>query len=137
VKESRDEYYVKLSLFKTTFISATLGLQGRLDNIELSMMGLVNAAPQIQPVRIADPHPRLGRTADHASRMPIIGTLPGQNQVTNVDEETADQMLGIRIENRVNSLEKKLNGLVAKSDERVIMFCGLGFLSIEESNDWY
>jgi hypothetical protein len=98
------------------------------------MMGIVHAASQIQPVRIADSHSRLGRTADHASRMPIIGTL-GQNQVTNVDEETADQMR-IRIENRVNSLEKKLNGLVAKSDERAIMFCGLGFLSIEESNAW-
>jgi hypothetical protein len=118
-----------MSSFKTAFISATRGLGGRLDNIELSMMGIVNAAPQIQPVRTADPHSRLGRTADHTSRMPIIGTL-GQNQVTNVDEKTADQM-GIRIENRVNSLEKKLNSLVPKSDERAIVFCGLGFLSIE------
>jgi hypothetical protein len=130
VKESRDEYYGKLSSFKTAFISAARGLGVRLDNVKLSMIGLVNVAPQIQPVRIADPRSGLGRTADHASHMPLIGTL-GQNQVTNVDEETADQM-GIRIENRVNSLEKKLNGLVAKSDERAIMFCGLGFLSIEE-----
>jgi hypothetical protein len=33
-------------------------------------------------------------------------------------------------------LEKKLNGLVFKSNERALMFSGLGFLSMEDSNPW-
>jgi hypothetical protein len=58
-----------------------------------------------------------------------------QGQITDMDGRTTDE-LGIRIESRINSLEKKLNGLVSKSDKRAIMFSGLGFLSMEDSNAW-
>jgi hypothetical protein len=50
-------------------------------------------------------------------------------------DETRDEM-ATRVENRVNQLESKLNGLVAKRDERAIQFSGLGFQSMKESNAW-
>jgi hypothetical protein len=33
----------------------THGLGGKADNVELSMIGFLNAAPQVQTVRVADP----------------------------------------------------------------------------------
>jgi hypothetical protein len=129
VQASWDNSYGKLNLFKTAFISTTRGLGGQLDNVELSMIGFVNSVPQAaHTARASDPHSGLGQTAGLAQCLT-------QSQVINVDEGETREELRVRVEARINSL-KKNNGLVSKIDKRAIMFSGLGFLSMEDSNVW-
>jgi hypothetical protein len=130
MQSSSDDSYAKLDAFKTAFISATRGLGGRLDNVELSMIGLTNSTPQPSPAS-GLPNPRTGLA--QATGLPASQT---QGQPINVDGDETNQELKARVEMRIDSLEKKLNGLVSKSDERAIMFSGLGFLSMGDSNAW-
>jgi hypothetical protein len=137
VKSSGEDFFLKLNDFKMAFIQATRGLGGRLDNVELSMIGLVGKAGAaehaIQPTFV-DPHSGRGRATDLLSRGMAQG-LSAEDTIDLDHVETRDEMAA-RIENRINQLETKLNGLVAKSDERAIRFSGLGFQSMKESNAW-
>ena len=133
VKASREDFYFKLDAFKTAFISATRGLGGRLDNVELSLIGVAananDVAMTVTPTRPA--HSGLNETADRLSR-----TMNYTSRETiDMTDKTVDE-LAARVETRINSMEKKLHGLIAKSNKRAILFAGLGFQSIADSNAW-
>jgi hypothetical protein len=95
------------------------------------MIGITNATSQASSAA-ALPATQVG--LGQATGGPA--TSHAQGQPMNVGGEETNQELKARVELRIDSLEKKLNGLVAKSDERAIMFSGLGFLSMGDSNAW-
>ena len=163
-KSIREDFYTKLDSFKGAFILATRGLGGRLDNVELSVMGLVSQAQAssttIRLSQETDPHSGLGRAADDLSRdfhrRPSREADPhsefddgGEDMERDFHRRRPpsrpgpDPMVlesprrgGSRIDSRIDGLEWKLNGLVVATDEKAIMFAGLGFQSIGESNAW-
>jgi hypothetical protein len=119
VKSGGEDFYKRLDKFKTAFIQATRGLGNRLDNVELQVIGLADTptAPiQAQPAVNADRAPRRQETV-------VIG------------DNTAIE-IATRVETRVDDMERKLRGLLAKNEERAIRFAGLGFQTIGESNAW-
>jgi hypothetical protein len=79
VQASRNDSYVM------AFILATRGLGGRLDNVELSMIGLTrNSTPQAaHTVQVPDPHLGLEQTTGPAARQT-------QGQPINVDGGGSD-----------------------------------------------
>jgi hypothetical protein len=54
----------------------------------------------------------------------------------NLDEDEDLNELATWLENCINHLETKINGLIAKNNERAIRFSGLKFQSMKESNPW-
>ncbi len=106
VKASREDFYFKLDAFKTAFISATRGLGGRLDNVELSLIGVAananDVAMTVTPTRPS--HSGLNKTADQLSR-----TMNYTSRETiDMTDKTVDE-LAARVETRINSMEKKLH----------------------------
>ncbi len=111
------------------FISASRGLGGRLDDVELKLVGidhLSRGAPATPSHLTRDPHSGLNSGADAASRV--------RPMLLSDDDVSAKELA--RVESRVDTMERKLHGLLAKSDERAILFAGLGFQSISDSNAW-
>jgi hypothetical protein len=129
---SQDEARARLSDFKRAFIEAIRGLGGRLDSAELQIISLVaklsNRGSEVVhiPTRETD--------LDRLSRNLTID-LAGPT-TPNPSTELASDEFATRVEARLVKLETKLSGLIAKSDDRAIMFAGLGFKSIGESNAW-
>jgi hypothetical protein len=114
VKASCKDFSFKLESFKTVFVSAMGGLGERLDNVELSLMRVVvnaNAASaRVTPVKQANHHSGIGETADRLPRTMNYGS----REMINICDETVDK-LAVRVESRINLVEKKLNRLVVKS----------------------
>jgi hypothetical protein len=53
----------------------------------------------------------------------------------SIGDEAAVELVA-RVESRVNEMEQKLSGLLAKNEEQTIRFVGLGFQTMSESNAW-
>jgi hypothetical protein len=132
VKLSQEDFYWRLSDFKAAFINASRGLGGRLDNVELRVLGLsensgtrnhesntTNAAQSTSD--------RASHEEDHQQRAQVTTTVGGR-------DDAALENLTQRVKTRINAMEGKLHGLLAKNDERAIRFFGLGFQSIADSN---
>jgi hypothetical protein len=63
---------------------------------------------------------------------------PPRALVQNINDEDLDSAVGmaLRIKARVDQMERKLFGLLAKNEERAICFSGLGFKTMAKSNAW-
>jgi hypothetical protein len=71
--------------------------------------------------------------ADKASH---AQTQNNHEMTLSEDNEGASKEIA-RVESRVNSMERKLHGVIAKSDKKAIRFMGLEFQqTISESNAW-
>jgi hypothetical protein len=129
VKLGREDIYLQLEDFKGAFIQASRGLGSCLDNVELRLIGLSNnpQAPATAPPNIRCTSNAwagtLGEVADNMSRQPPKPIYVGDDLFEEVTT---------RIKTRVNELEQKLSGALA----RAIRFAGLGFQTIAESNAW-
>jgi hypothetical protein len=132
VRLGQEDFYQRLDSFKAAFISASRGLEGRLDYVELKLIGVLeNSSNGFQPSssqRISTSYPGLNSESGTATR--------NQHRATTIDvDNNAEEELR-HVETRVDNLERKLNSLISKSDERAIRFAGLGFQSIANSNAW-
>jgi hypothetical protein len=115
---------------------ATQGLGRRLDNVELSLIGVaantnegvIAVTPMIQPHH----HSGLDETVNSLSRTMNYGP----RETVDMTDETVKELVA-RVETRINLMEKKFHGLIARSDERAVTFAGLGFQSTTDSNAWF
>jgi hypothetical protein len=142
IELSREDFYQRLESFKTAFISASRSLGGRLDNVELRLIGIddnsgFGTAPTgSRPAR--HPNAQYGRsgTVDPLSQ----AFEGGRSQREAIDLDDLDDQDSrhkiARVELRVDLMEQKVLGLISKSDERAIQFANLGFLSSMDSNAW-
>jgi phage shock protein A len=126
IKVSRDEFFQRFESFKLAFISATRGLGGRMDNVEIQLMGMVS---------------KLGHTGSTLTHVPGPVMSPQDTDrlsrdASNVDTNDLANEVIKRIETRMVDMENRLSGLVSKGDDRAIKFAGLGFQSISQSNAW-
>jgi hypothetical protein len=123
--------------FKSAFISASRGLGGRLDNVELKLIGVSeNTKEGVNPPtsqHVPNHLPGLNpeRTGAAQNRRP---TNQQQGTTIEIDNDVSEEL--VRVETRVDNMEQKLTGLISKSDERAIRFAGLAFQSIAGSNAW-
>jgi hypothetical protein len=133
INASREEFFQRFESFKVAFIGATRGLGGRMDNVELQLMGMTSGLGQRDTTLAYVPGSRNGETVDLLSRtnLPPIQETVGHEDVDGLANKVVKQ-----IETRMVDMEHKLSGLLAKGDERAIKFAGLGFQSISHSNAW-
>jgi hypothetical protein len=124
-------------------IPASRGLGGgRLNNVELELVGILDN-PSRDSSRGFATHTNhytvdscLGPNAGTATASTAsTRTQNNRGNTVIVDNDDATKEIA-RVGNRVDSLDHKLHGVIAKSDERAISFAGLGFESISESNAW-
>jgi hypothetical protein len=124
-----EDFYVRLKELKTAFISASRGLGGRLGNVKLKLIEILDSSSRGFFTNIThlttNPHSELNAGADAASHV----------QTVIVGNDDASKELA-RVESRVDTMEHKIHGLLAKSDESAILFAGLKFQSISELNAW-
>jgi hypothetical protein len=120
-----EDIYKRLDDFKLAFIQALRGLGGRMDNLELRMIGNPNPPPAPFP-----PPPAYHQLAANDL------TVPQNPRETIVIGDDDPNEIVSRVERRVDEMERKLQGLLAKNEDKAIRFAGLGFQSISESNAW-
>jgi hypothetical protein len=89
VKLSREDFYHCLDAFKTAFISASRGLGGRLDNVELKLIGVIENTNQGAQQPASPPS---------TSRILVQGsTWKGQLELKMNPQQTNDKMQRFRI----------------------------------------
>jgi hypothetical protein len=133
LKSGQEDFYQRLDNFKSAFIQTSRGLGGRLDNVELRLVALP-PTPAITITHVPGHRNRPGNTVDMMSRAGP-GCTTFRNDPIDVDDADLPELTS-RIESRVDELERKLNSVLAKTEERAIRFSGLGFQTISESNAW-
>jgi hypothetical protein len=122
---SQKEAHAHVADFKQAFIEAVRGLGGRLNNTELQIISL-NAEFVHIPARKTD----LDRLSQNLMIDLVRTTTP------HLPAKMASDEFATQVEARMVKLETKLSGLIAKRDDRAIMFAGLGFKAIAKSNAW-
>jgi hypothetical protein len=125
VKAGSEDFYKRLEEFKLAFIQALRGLGRRMDNLELRMIGNGNT---LQPA----PSPQVNYQYQSANPPPV---QPARRETIVIGDDDPIEIV-TRVELRVDDLERKLQGLLAKNEDKAIRFAGLGFQSISESNAW-
>jgi hypothetical protein len=130
IKVTHENFIQQFNVFKSTFIGATRGIGGQVDNVELQLMGMNSYLRQGNAYVAYVLGACSGETADPMSR-----TTTNQEQnaagVSNLAAKVIKEIKGQMI-----AMENKLSGLLAKGDESAIKFAGLGFQSISHSNAW-
>jgi hypothetical protein len=126
VKLGREDFYKQLEDFKFAFIQALRGLGGRLDNVELRMIGMCDNQPQ------APPAPKVSY---QQQRVNDSNLQPTYRETIVINDDDPMEVVS-RVETRVDNMERKLQGLLAKNEDKAIRFAGLGFQTMSESNAW-
>jgi hypothetical protein len=127
VKLTQEDFYQQLNEFKAAFTNASRGQRGRLDNVELCVLGLSenSGTGNHEPNITNTVHP----TADRFSHKEDRHRLDQDTTTSGGRDDGALENLTQQVKIRINEIEEKLHGLLAKSDKRAIRF--LGFQSIE------
>lgn len=80
----------------------------------------------LKPYSIHEKHTKSARLHMEAEEASHDRTQCKHNKTESEDNEEVSWEIA-RVKNRVNTMERKLHGVIAKSDKKAIRFMGLGF----------